>query len=155
MAPPRIAYHERHTPIMIFGKSGWWSRKRPGHDERPVDGETEIIAGYFTKAMNLFGALEIDVESKPVEKRRLYHMMLLYLDHEEAICPAASRSASLRGFLDRIGAPLEPGSEHSEPSALEVDHLLAVEVSRDHLGMKAIHDEIADAIAKFNAKHAT
>jgi hypothetical protein len=142
---------------MIFGKAGRWLRKRPEGKERQTDGETEVIAGYYAKAMNLFGALQIDVESKPAEKRRLYHMMLLYLDREEAICPAASRTASLSGFLDSLGggAPLEPGSEDSKSSAEDVDRRIAIEISRNHLGLKAIHDEIAAALAAFNAKHSS
>jgi hypothetical protein len=30
---------------------------------------------------------------------------------------------------------------------------MADEIARNHLGMKAIHDEIGDALAKFIAKH--
>src|SRR4051812_48855748 len=104
---------------MVLAKAGLWLRKRLERKERPADSGTEILARYFTKAMNLFAALEIDVESKPAEKRRFYHMMLLYLDREEAICPGASRTASLNGFLDSLdgGASSAPGSALSKNSA--------------------------------------
>ena len=133
-----------------------WLRKRLDRNKRPADGQAEILAGYYTKAMNLFYALEIDVESKPTETGRLYHMMLLYLDHEEAICPAVARTANLIGFLDSLDRGLTLPSidaEASDQLAEEVDGYLAIEISRNHLGMKTIHDEIAGAIAKFNTKH--
>ena len=134
-----------------------WLRKRLDRNKRPTDGQAEILAGYYTKAMNLFHALEIDVESKPTETGRLYHMMLLYLDHDEAICPAVARTANLIGFLDSLDRDLTlpTVSEISKQSAEDVDGYLALEISRNHLGMKTIHDEIADAIAKFNAKHSS
>lgn len=135
-----------------------WLRKRLDRNKGPKDAQAEILAGYYTKAMNLFYALEIDVESKPTETGRLYHMMMLYLDHDEAICPAAARTANLIGFLDSLdrGWTLPPTNvEVSERLAEEVDGCLAIEISRNHLGMKTIHDEIADAIAKFNAKHSS
>ena len=134
-----------------------WLRKRPDRNNGLTDDEARILAGYYTKAMNLFGALEIDVESKPAEKRRLYHMMMLYLDHDEAICPAAARTANLIGFLDSLdrGLTLPTVSEISKQSAEDVDGYMAIEISRNHLGMKDVHDEIADAIAKFNAKHSS
>jgi hypothetical protein len=132
-------------------------RKRLHRNKGPKDGQAEILAGYYTKAMNLFHALEIDVESKPTETGRLYHMMLLYLDHDEAICPAVARTANLIGFLDSLdrGLTLPAVSEISKQSAEDVDGHMALEISRNHLGMKTIHDEIADAIAKFNAKHSS
>ena len=132
-----------------------WLRKRLDRSKRPTDGQAEILAGYYTKAMNLFHALEIDVRAKPTETGRLYHMMLLYLDHDEAICPAVARTANLIGFLDSLDRGLtlpSTGTEISKQSAEEVDGHMATEISRN-LGMKTIHDEIADAIAKFNAKH--
>ena len=135
-----------------------WLRKRLDRNKGPTDGQAEILAGYYTKAMNLFHALEIDVESKPTETGRLYHMMLLYLDHDEAICPAAARTANLIGFLESLdrGWTLPPTNvEVAEQLAEEIDGYLATEISRNHLGMKDIHDEIADAIAKFNAKHSS
>ena len=135
-----------------------WLRKRLDHNKRPADGQAEILAGYYTKAMNLFYALEIDVESKPTETGRLYHMMLLYLDHDEAICPAVARTANLIGFLDSLDRGLtlpSAGAEISKQSAEDVDGYMALEISRNHVGMKAIHDEIAEAIAKFNAKHSS
>src|SRR5258705_9934632 len=131
---------------MIFAKTVGWLKKRLDRDQRPTDGQAEIIAGYYAKAMNLFHALQIDVESKPAEKRRLYHMMMLYLDRDEAICPSASRTASLSGFLDSLanGRPPAPTSvEVAKPSAEEIDGRMASEISRNHLGMKTIHDEIA------------
>jgi hypothetical protein len=143
---------------MIFAKTVSWLRKRLDPDQRPTDGQAAIIAGYYTKAMNLFHALQIDVDSKPAEKRRLYHMMMLYLDRDEAICPAASRTASLSGFLDSLNSGRIPAPENAEvpkPSAEEIDGHMAIEISRNHLGMKTIHDEIADAIAAFNAKHSS
>ncbi len=143
---------------MIFAKAVSWLRKRLDGDQRPTDSQPEIIAGYYAKAMNLFGALQIDVESKPAEKRRLYHMMMLYLDRDEAICPAASRTASLSGFLDGLangGTPAPTRVEVPKPSAEEIDGHMAIEISRNHLGMKTIHDEIADALATFNAKHSS
>ena len=84
-------------------------------------------------------------------------MMLLYLDHDEAICPAVG-TANLIGFLDSLDRGLtlpSTGAEISKQSAEDVDSYMALEISRNHLGMKAIHDEIADAIAKFNAKHSS
>jgi hypothetical protein len=108
--------------------------------------------------MNLFRALEIDVESKPVETGRLYHMMLLYLDHDEAICPAAARTASLSGLLGSLGCGWTPPTtsvEAPKQFAEEVDGHLSVEISRNHRGIKDVHDEIRDAIAKFNAKHSS
>src|SRR6267142_5694559 len=120
-----------------------WLRKRLDRNTGPKDGQAEILAGYYTKAMNLFHALEIDVEAKPTETGRIYHMMLLYLDHEEAICPAAARTANLVGFLDSLGRgwTLPPtDAEISKQSAEEVDGYMAIEISRNHLGMKTIHD---------------
>ena len=134
-----------------------WLRKRLDRNKGPKDAQAEILAGYYTKAMNLFYALEIDVESKPTETGRLYHMMLLYLDRDEAICPAVARTANLIGFLDSLdrGLTLPPVSEISKQSVEDVDGYMAIEISRNHLGMKTIHDEIAEAIAKFNAKHSS
>src|SRR5258708_11986375 len=95
---------------MIFAKAVWWLRKRLDGNERPTDSQAATLAGYYTKAMNLFRALEIDVAAKPVETGRLYHMMLLYLDHDEAICPVALRTASLIRFLSNLGtsSPMPP-----------------------------------------------
>src|SRR5258706_7860914 len=135
-----------------------WLRKRLDRITGPKDGQAEILAGYYTKAMNLFHALEIDVESKPTETGRLYHMMLLYLDHDEAICPAVARTANLIGFLDSLDRGLtlpSTDTEISKQSADDVDGHIALEISRNHLGMRTIHDEIAEAIAKFNAKHSS
>src|SRR5258706_3339798 len=135
-----------------------WLRKRLHRNKRPADGRAEILAGYYTKAMNLFHALEIDVEAKPTEAGRLYHMMLLYLDHDEVICPAAARTANLIGFLESLerGWKLPSADvEVSKQVAEEIDGHMATEISRNHLGMKTIHDEIADALAKFNAKHSS
>jgi hypothetical protein len=143
---------------MIFAKAASWLRKRRDRNDGLTDDEARILACYYTKAMNLFGALQIDVESKPAEKRRLYHMMMLYLDHEEAICPAAARTANLIGFLDSLdrGWTLPPTNvEVSDQLAEDVDGYMATEISRNHLGMKTIHDEIANAIARFNAKHSS
>ena len=141
---------------MIVDKAVGWFRKRLGRDDPVTDGQTQILAGYYTKAMNLFHALDIDVESKPVETGRLYHMMLLYLDSEEAICPAAARTATLIGFLSSLGTDraLPPADvEASRQISQDVDGYMADEIACNHLGMKAIHDEIADALAKFIAKH--
>ena len=138
---------------MIFAKALWFRKWR---DRRPTDAQTEILAGYYTKAMNLFRALEIDVESKPVETQRLYHMLLLYHDSDEAICPAEARTANLIGFLDSLGSgwTLPPtDGEVSKQVSQDVDGYMAEEIARNHLGMKTIHDEIGDAIAKFIAKH--
>jgi hypothetical protein len=143
---------------MVFAKTVRWLRKRLDRNDLPIDSQAATLAGYYTKAMNLFHALEIDVESKPVEAGRLYHMMLLYLDHDEAICPAAARTTTLAGFLDSLGCgwTMPPTSaEVSKQFAEEVDGYLATQISRNHLGMKTIHDEIRDAIAKFNAKHSS
>jgi hypothetical protein len=143
---------------MIFAKAGSWFRKRLGRDEPVTDSRTQILAGYYTKAMNLFHALDVDVESKPAETQRLYHMILLYHDHDEAICPAAARTANLIGFLDSLGTgrTLPPADvEVSKEVSEDVDGYLADEIARNHLGMKAIHDEIEDALAKFVAKHAS
>jgi hypothetical protein len=84
--------------------------------------------------------------------------MLLYLDHDEAICPAAARTANLIGFLDSLGGgrTLPPANaEISKQVSEDVDGYLAIEILRNPLGLKDIHDEIADAIAKFNAKHSS
>src|SRR5258705_2607843 len=143
---------------MIFAKAVWWLRKWLDCNERPMDNQAATLAGYYTKAMNLFRALEIDVAAKPVETGRLYHMMLLYLDHDEAICPAAARTASLIGFLDSLGRgwTMPPtGAEVPKKLAEEVDGYLATEILRNHLGLKDVHDEIRGALAKFNAKHSS
>src|SRR5882724_11410617 len=133
---------------MIFAKAASWFRKRPGRDDSLTDSQAEILAGYYTKAMNLFHAIEIDLESKPAEAQRLYHMILLYQDSDEAICPAAARTANLIGFLGSLGT-----GRTLPPTDVEV--YMADEIARDHLGMKAIHDEIGEALAKFIAKHAS
>ena len=143
---------------MIFAKAASWFRKRPGRDDSLTDSQAEILAGYYTKAMNLFHAIEIDVESKPAEAQRLYHMILLYQDSDEAICPAAARTANLIGFLGSLGTgrTLPPTDvEVSKQVSHDVDGYMADEIARDHLGMKAIHDEIGEALAKFIAKHAS
>ena len=143
---------------MIFAKAVSWFRKQPGGNDSLTDSQTQVLAGYYTKAMNLFHAIEIDVESKSAETQRLYHMILLYHDTDEAICPAAARTANLIGFLASLGTgrTLPPADgEVSKQVSQEVDGYMADEIARNHLGMKAIHDEIGDAIAKFIAKHAS
>src|SRR5258708_13230240 len=143
---------------MIFAKAVSWIRKRPGRGDSLNDSQTQILAVYYTKAMNLFHAIDIDVESKPAEAQRLYHMILLYQDCDEAICPAAARTSNLIGFSVSLGTgrTLPPTDvEISKQVSQAVGGYMADELARNHLGMKAIHDQIADALAKFIAKHSS
>jgi hypothetical protein len=107
--------------------------------------------------MNIFRVLGIDIESKVPETQKLYHMMLLYLDHDQSICPREARTASLIGFLDSLGSgwKLPPTSwSVSKDFAEEVEGYMAMEIFRNHLGMKDIRDELANAIARFPDNHA-
>ena len=89
--------------------------------------------------MSHFKELGVYVESKPTETRLLYHMMLLYLDQDELIYPAAARTASLIGFLrNSFGV--------SPESAQEVEGYMAAEILRNNLGLQTIRDELAEAI---------
>jgi hypothetical protein len=131
-------------------------QKRRDRNRRLTSDQEETLVSYYTKAMNIFQALGIDVKSKSIETQRIYNMMLLYLDREETICPSEARTASLIGFLDslRSGWTLPPASVSvSEDFAEEVDGYMAVEIFGNHLGMEDIRDEIANAIAKFKTEH--
>ena len=116
----------------------WWFKKW-FDKRRPLSGrQSDQIVGYHTAAMNIFRTLDIDVGSKPQDVSRRYHMMLVYLDRGEIICPAAARTAMLINFLDSLkdGWVLPPASiAVSKRIADEVDGYMAVEISRNHLGI--------------------
>jgi hypothetical protein len=136
---------------LVFAKALLIYRKWRDRQRTLTDKQGEILLGYYSKAMSLFETMGINIESKPEEQRRLYHMMLLYLDHEEVVCPWEARTASLIGFLDSLGTgwQLPAASDHvSKKFAKEVDGWMAVEIFRNHLGLKDIHDEIQEAIAR-------
>jgi hypothetical protein len=139
-----------------LGLAFWSLQKRRDRNRRLTSDQEEMIISYHTRAMNIFQAIGIDVESKSVETRRIYNMMLLYLDRDETICPSEARTASLIGFLDSLGSgwTLPPTSVSvSKEFAEEVDGYMAVEIFGNHLGMEDIRDEIANAIAKFKTEH--
>jgi hypothetical protein len=80
--------------------------------------------------------------------------VLLYIDDQEVICPAAMRSASLIGFLETTGSgwALPPTSVPLTPEfAKEIDGYMGMEIWRNHFGMEDIHKELQAAIAKTNA----
>jgi hypothetical protein len=134
---------------MSLAKITWWLQKKRDERRKPTNEQDEALQGYYTKAMNIFRTLQIDLDSKPVDTRRLYHMMLLYVDEEEIACPAAARTASLIGFLDTLGTgwALPPTSVAvSQEFVKEVDGYVAMEIFRNHLGLKDICDEIVNAI---------
>ena len=157
---PRMSFYEspraHRTRITSFAKvtwwlqrAAWWMMKKRDERRKLTNEQAAALQGYYTKAMNIFRTLQIDLDSKPVDKQRLYLMMLLYVDEEEIVCPAAARTASLVGFLDTLGTgwALPPTSvAASKEFAKEVDGYVAVELFRNHLGLKDIRDEIVNAM---------
>lgn len=127
----------------------WWVQKRLDKRRKPTNEQGAALADYYTRAMNIFRTLGIDLNSKPADVQRLYSMTLLFLDDEHVICPAEARTASLIGFLDSLnsGWALPPTSTPvSKEFAAEVDGYMAVEILRNHLGLQNIRDELVDAI---------
>lgn len=138
--------------MLFVTRAIWWLRKQFDRRRQDTESEAETIVNYHTRAMNIFRALQIDVDSKPAESQRLYHMMLLYMDDKEMICPGAARTASLIGFLDSLGSGwVLPPTSHviSKEFAEQVDGYVAMEIFRNHLGMKDIQDEITKAMEKW------
>lgn len=132
-----------------FQKAAWWLRKKRDSRRQPSDTEGTELLSYYEKAKSIFAQLGIDVNAKPVETQSLYHMMLLYLDNEEIICPAAARTASLIGFLETTdsGWTLPPTSQAvSSNFAEEVDGYFAMEIFRNYRGLEDIRDELVEAI---------
>ncbi len=139
---------------MIFANALSWLQKQLNRKRSLTHSQQEMLINYYTNAMDVFRALEIDIDSKPADMKKLYHMMLLYLDREEVICPSEARTASLIGFLDGLGSgwTLPPTSMSvSKEFAEEVDGYVAVELFRNHLGLKDIYDEIETAMERFSA----
>jgi hypothetical protein len=127
----------------------WRFQKKRDAGRKLNDAQGAALAEYYTKATNLFRALNIDVDAKPAEVRKRYYMMLMYLDKEEYICPAAARTATLIGYLDTLGSgwQLPPTSVSvSKEFAEEVDGYLAVELLRNHLGLNDIRTELVTAL---------
>jgi hypothetical protein len=127
----------------------WWVQKKLDERRKPTEAQGAALADYYTKAVNIFHTLGIDVKSKPADVQRLYFMTLLFLDHEEVICPAEARTASLIGFLDSLDAgwTLPPTSVAvSKEFAEEVDGYVAAEILGNHLGLQDIRDELVNAI---------
>jgi hypothetical protein len=144
------------VPLWLM-RAIWWLQKKSDARRKLTDEQGAAIADYYTKAANMFGALGIDVNSKLADVRRLYFMMLLYLDRDEAICPAGARTASLIGFLDSLGSGwvLPPTSAPvSRKFAEEVDGYVAAELLRNHLGLNDIREELLRAIQGFDARKA-
>jgi len=130
-------------------KASWWFQKKDDERRKLSDSEEAQLVTYYQRSMSIFSQLGIDVNSKPAETRTLYHMMLLYLDNDEVICPAAARTASLMGFLNTTdsGWTLPPTSQSVSPEfAKEVDGYFAMEIFRNYRGLEEIRDELVEAI---------
>ena len=154
----------RHHDLLTSGEYESWPAKFLGGCKRlhggfrrdvtngrePSDAQAAELVSYYEKSMSIFAQLGIDVNAKPDETQRLYHMMLLYLDNEEVICPAAARTASLMGFLETTdgGWTLPPTSQVVSPNlaAKEVDGYFAMEIFRNYRGLEHIRDELVKAI---------
>jgi hypothetical protein len=136
-------------------KAAWWMQKRRDERKSPTDSDLRALQRYYDTATGIFDQLGIDVKAKPADVQRLYFMMLLYLDNEEVICPAAARTASLIGFLDTTGAgwAMPPTSQTVTPEfAKDVDGYFAMEIFRNYRGLEDIHTELVDAINRRNAE---
>jgi len=132
----------------------WSLQKKFDLSRKPTDAQVDMITSAHTKATSLFRALQIDIDSKPQDQQRLYHIVLLYLDSNEVICPAEMRTASLIAFLATTGSgwTLPPNTEPvSGEFAKEVDGYMAMEIFRNYSGIEAIHNELRGAMARTNA----
>jgi hypothetical protein len=123
---------------------------------RPLnEAQRDELVGYYETSMRIFDSIGIDIKAKPIEQRRLYNSMLVYLDREQVICPSGARIAMLIGLLESFnsGWTLPPTSQAvSAEFALEIEGYLALEIMRNNFGIKDIRDELVDAISssKFN-----
>ena len=132
----------------------WWFRKKFDKLKPLTVSDSNELINYYENAMRTFKSLGIDIQSKPIEQRRLYTMMLVYLDREEAICPAGARTAMLIGMLESLdtGWILPPASQAvSLEFSKEIDGYVSLEIFRNNLGISDIRDEIRNAINSFNA----
>jgi hypothetical protein len=128
----------------------WSIRKNLDERRKPTKEQGDLLVSAYNKAMAVFRGLQIDMESKSPEQRRLYNMVLLYMDQEEYICPAAMRTASLIGFLETTGSgwALPPTSVPvSNEFAGQVDGYMAMEFFRNYSGIEDIHNELKAAWA--------
>ena len=132
----------------------WWFQKKWDKSKPLTVAESNELINYYETAMRTFNSIGIDIQSKPIDQRRLYTMMLVYLDREEVICPAGARTAMLIGLLESFDTDwvLPPASQPvSLEMAEEIDGYVSVEILRNNLGISDIRDEIRKAINSFNA----
>ena len=128
----------------------WFDSRR-----KYTPGEQEQLVGYYNTAMNIFKALNIDVASMQPEKQHLYHMMLVYADHHEAVMPKSARIATMLQFLHsrKHGWTAPPASQAvSDSWAEEVDNYVGVEIFSSKDGLKDIYDEICSKANQFGAQ---
>lgn len=128
----------------------WFDRRRTY-----TPSEQDTLAGYYTTAINIFRALEIDVASMPPQKQHLYHMMLVYADHDEAVMPKEARTATLLNFLhsqpDNWTVP--PSSMSLDPTwAKQIEDYVGVVVFSNRDGINDIFEEICRKIDATAAK---
>lgn len=129
-------------------------QKKLDKRRKPTKEQTDLIVNAYNKAMDIFRGLQIDVDSKSPEQKRLYNMVLLYIDREEVICPSAMRTASLIGFLETTGsgwALPRTSVPVTFEFAKEVDGYMAMEIFRNYSGIEDIHKELQAAVARTNA----
>ncbi len=119
------------------------------------EAQRDELIGYHETSMRIFDAIGIDIKTKPIEQRRLYNSMLVYLDREQVICPSGARTAMLINLLEICSSDwtLPPSNlPVSTEFALEIEGYLALEIMRNTLGIKDIRDELVNAMAssKYN-----
>jgi hypothetical protein len=127
----------------------WWWQKISNKDRRLNEKQRDELIGYYENTNRVFESLGIDIKAKPTDQRRLYAVMLVYLDQDEVIYSSGARTAMLIQFLDscKSGWTLPPASEPvSSEFAKDIDGYVAVEILGNNLGIKDIRDELIDAI---------
>ena len=128
----------------------WWWQKLSNKYRRLNEKQRDELIGYYENTHRVFESLGIDIKAKPTDQRRLYTMMLVYLDQDEVIYSSGARTAMLIQFLDscKSGWTLPPASEPvSSEFAKDIDGYVAVEILGNNLGIKDIRDELIDAIS--------
>ena len=127
----------------------WWWQKLSNKYRRLNEKQRDELIRYYENTNRVFESLGIDIKSKPIDQRRLYTVMLVYLDQDERIYSSGARTAMLIQFLDSCnsGWTLPPSSEPvSSEFSKDIDGYVAVEILGNNLGIKDIRDELIDAI---------
>jgi hypothetical protein len=142
-------------PLWII-RLGWMFQKIIDRIRPLNEGQRDELVKYYHNVMRIFDAIGIDINSKPAEQRRLYTVMLVYLDRGETICPSGARTAMLIGLLNSFdsGWILPPASQAvSAEVASEIEGYVAMELLGNNNGIGDICEELKVAINQSKGRH--